>query len=333
MYGANRSTAAAVGLAVLVLCGGCGDFRGIPSHGGGKRFDEEQRLIAGSVRYTLSRMKLPELRGRRVQIAVQSIAHVGGGNISFPGFETVNLSASGGLNSSERNTAVPYRDLNDSCNISGGASTSIRVRDSYYTHTSPTSEDFDYLRAALEMKARHDELVVVGEDPDAILFVLVDVLGTNRSHLEQVFRSRERLTATCEVTYYAQNARTGEMIFRARQSAGMAVYEEQRSPGMDRLIIHRDACAITPTVLPVDGELTGPPRSYGPTTAGASDAPDTPEPPPPYREVLVQNARMQIRINDRQAASTTLQQLQSLDPTDPDLPRLVEDYRKQFGGP
>ena len=32
-------------LCALLSAGGCGVFRGIPTHGGGKRFDEEQRVV------------------------------------------------------------------------------------------------------------------------------------------------------------------------------------------------------------------------------------------------------------------------------------------------
>src|SRR5213075_3294675 len=47
---------------------GCGDFRGIPTHGGGKRFDEEQRIVAGAIRQTLADLELRELAGKKVHI-------------------------------------------------------------------------------------------------------------------------------------------------------------------------------------------------------------------------------------------------------------------------
>src|SRR3954449_3683232 len=82
-----------VSLAVVVftcaLLPGCGDFRGIPSHGGGKRFDEEQRVVAGAIRQTLADMEFKELAGKKVQINVEAIATDGGGNVVFPGINGI----------------------------------------------------------------------------------------------------------------------------------------------------------------------------------------------------------------------------------------------------
>ena len=45
---ARWGSALAAMIGVLALGPGCGTFRGLPSHGGGKRFDEEQRVVAGA---------------------------------------------------------------------------------------------------------------------------------------------------------------------------------------------------------------------------------------------------------------------------------------------
>src|SRR3954468_9103143 len=93
------STAIVV-LACALAAGGCGDFRGIPSHGGGKRFDEEQRVVAGSIRRTLADMDLKELQAKRVQISIECISQDGGGNVVFPGLSSINggLSTNWGTN-------------------------------------------------------------------------------------------------------------------------------------------------------------------------------------------------------------------------------------------
>src|SRR5437773_1009115 len=86
-------------LSLCALLTGCGDFRGIPSHGGGKRFDEEQRVVAGTIRQTLADMDLHELTGKKVQIAVESISQDGGAMVSFPGVSAISAGISGNTGS------------------------------------------------------------------------------------------------------------------------------------------------------------------------------------------------------------------------------------------
>src|SRR3954452_15661818 len=100
-----------VSLAVVVftcaVAGGCGDFRGIPSHGGGKRFDEEQRVVAGAIRQTLADFDLRELAGKKVQISIECIANDGGGVVTFPGIQSIGASANGNIGSGNLVQIVP----------------------------------------------------------------------------------------------------------------------------------------------------------------------------------------------------------------------------------
>ena len=64
----------------LVLSG-CGTLTGIPGHGGGKRFVEEQRLVSASIRGSLEAIDVSALRGKRVAMIFSIIADEGGGNI------------------------------------------------------------------------------------------------------------------------------------------------------------------------------------------------------------------------------------------------------------
>src|SRR3954452_18203679 len=92
-----------VSLAVVVftcaVAGGCGDFRGIPSHGGGKRFDEEQRVVAGAVPTTLGGTDLPEMENRKGSINVECISQDGAGTVTFPGINNINAGLSGSYGS------------------------------------------------------------------------------------------------------------------------------------------------------------------------------------------------------------------------------------------
>src|SRR3954469_20617955 len=93
--------------ALLALLPGCGDFRGIPSHGGGKRFDEEQRVVAGAIRQTLADMEFKELAGKKVQINVEAIATDGGGNVVFPGINGISAGINGNIGNGDLVQVVP----------------------------------------------------------------------------------------------------------------------------------------------------------------------------------------------------------------------------------
>ena len=64
-----------------VALAGCGTLTGIPGHGGGKRFAEEQRLVSASIRGSLEAIDVSALQGRRVALIFSIIADEGGGNI------------------------------------------------------------------------------------------------------------------------------------------------------------------------------------------------------------------------------------------------------------
>src|SRR3954453_21238330 len=110
--------------------GGCGDFRGIPSHGGGKRFDEEQRVVAGAIRTTLADMDLKELENKKVAISVECISQDGAATVSFPGINNLNAGLSGSYgagNLVQINPGTPGGPsvINDNSNKGGGANAGI----------------------------------------------------------------------------------------------------------------------------------------------------------------------------------------------------------------
>ena len=114
--------------------------------------------------------------------------------------------------------------------------------------------DLGYFKAALEMKARHANLKLAPPPAEAevALYVLVDVLGTNRSHGDNIVTSTETLLASCECTYYAQDLKTGSLLFSARRASSEAVYREIRHFGSADAIVDRTIRQTPPTPLPVD---------------------------------------------------------------------------------
>lgn len=64
-----------------VALGACGTLTGIPGHGGGKRFTEEQRLVASSIRLAVKHIDVKKLKSKNVAIVFGLISDEGGGNI------------------------------------------------------------------------------------------------------------------------------------------------------------------------------------------------------------------------------------------------------------
>jgi len=233
---------------------GCGEFRGIPTHGGGKRFDEEQRVVASAIRQSVSDMNLEELKGRRVQLTVDGIANDGGGSVTFPGVNSVSAGISGGLGTGNLVQVSGPRLTNDNYNnnIGGNIGMSYGVQTNFASHAMSTNADMQYLKAVLEMKASHAGVTLVAGDPEIILHVLIDVLGTNRSRSDIFVSTSDTLEASCEATYYAQNARSGDLIFQARRVAAASTYRETRAWGMKSPIVDRIVERSLPTQLPVN---------------------------------------------------------------------------------
>jgi hypothetical protein len=257
-----RFDAVSVWLMVCACAAGCGDYRGIPTHGGGKRFDEEQRIIAGAIRQTLADLELHELAGKKVHIEVECIANDGGGVVSFPGVQSVGVGANGNIGSGNLVQIVPAASPggpstlvndNSSNNLGGNAYLNYSPQIAYSPTAMATTADVAYFHAALDMKARHVGLMPAGNgDAEAILYVLVDVLGTNRSKKDRIVTSSERLVATCECTYYAVDPKTNKLIFEARRASAESVYSELHTFGDKDAHVSRSLFRTQPSRLPID---------------------------------------------------------------------------------
>ena len=68
---------------------GCGTFTGIPAHGGGKRFSQEQRIVSASARSTIEKIDVSALYGRKVAVVYDFISDEGGGTLSGGRFNLI----------------------------------------------------------------------------------------------------------------------------------------------------------------------------------------------------------------------------------------------------
>jgi len=358
-------------LVLLVVSSGCASFRGIPSHGGGKRFDEEQRIVAGAIRYAISDMRFSELAGQRVKVLVTSIPTSGSGNLNPGGLQDISL----GFNQSDsisdlvRNygpqrsstssstrrwneqdqqwddyQVVDTRNANDAKNLGEArddtrktynAGLRYRFDHSYFTQKENTQGDVAYLQAVLDMKASHDGVAIVGNQPDVVLHVLVDVLGTNRRRRDYLIWKRDDLAATCEMTYYARAVKTGELTFTARRAAGRAVYLEDRvwPLGVDRVTRVFEEQEVTPFPVSCSDEdrlvATGYTNGSTPHAPEAAVVPDRDD----AADLLVERARSQLRMGHRKDAFQSLDEVISLEPTHPGLQEIRDEFNLDLPAP
>ena len=230
----------------ILLVEGCNTYRMMPSHGGGKRFDEEQRAVASAARKAIADMNVVELIGHKISISVESIAANGGGTVQLPGVTTV----SGGYNEGDtvNGTVVTQKGWNFNAGYNANTNASPTVF--------ATDQDLKYLDACLQMKLRHQGIRTPDPNADYMLYVMVDVFGTNRSKLDHFITWTDTLSATCELTYYAVNLKTNTLIFRARRSSAEATYLERSIFGFAAYHIERQLDKIQPSPMPVDSNDT-----------------------------------------------------------------------------
>ena len=94
----------------------CGTMTGIPSHGGGKRFATEQRLVSASIRSSLKDIDLTPLRGKKVAVVFDIIADEGGGTLNGGRFNILGGVTAGFISSPVTAAASAFQlfNLNDS---------------------------------------------------------------------------------------------------------------------------------------------------------------------------------------------------------------------------
>lgn len=108
-----RPIAATVAVCVLVTSlTACGTMTGIPSHGGGKRFAVEQRLVAASVRSTLMQIDVSPLKGKKVAIMFEMMQDEGGGTLNGGRLNLFTALTSGYVQSPIQSTTSQFQVFN-----------------------------------------------------------------------------------------------------------------------------------------------------------------------------------------------------------------------------
>jgi hypothetical protein len=229
----------------IVFFAGCGTWRAIPSHGGGKRFDEEQRVVAGAIRQAVANMNVQDLSGKNIAVTIDAMSQNGGGQLSMPGLSNVSANYSNLETDGRTNTLYDRKGW--------GGSVSVSTNTDFRPTVFATDSDLKYLEASLDMKLRHSGVGFASKNPESVLYVLVDVLGTNRSKNDNLIFWKDNLRATCELTYYAVSPKTNKLVFTARRSSAESIYSENGILFNSNYKTSRSLEPITPTPMPIDG--------------------------------------------------------------------------------
>lgn len=230
---------------LLVFIQGCNTYRFMPSHGGGKRFDEEERAVSAAIRNTVAQVDIKGLTGRKVNIMLVTLAHNGGGSVTLPGFN----SASIGYSQNNSYYGNPYQVDNQeglSANLGYTPNTAG------YPTVFGTDQDLTYLEASLQMRLRINGTFTGIPDPEYILYVLVDVLGTNRSRQDSFVVWSDILTASCELTYYVVDVKTNKVESGAKRASAEASYLESSTFGVAGYETQRSQSQTSPNLMPTD---------------------------------------------------------------------------------
>jgi hypothetical protein len=212
-------------IGLMAALSGC-TFRGIPSHGGGKRFCEEQNIVSKAVLDTVSQVDLSALRGKRVRMFVLGIGDQGGGAFEAGGWSTRGT-VSGGAGLARGITA------GDAAGVAAGRADGAATytdRSAYTAFAIANPRDYQYLTGRLGLQLIRNGVALShgGETIDAEVYFLVDVFGTDRGRFELLLYSNSFLHAQTKITYYALTADRSRVLVPPTSVGAGASYSHRR---------------------------------------------------------------------------------------------------------
>jgi hypothetical protein len=313
-------------LTIIILAAfisGCNTYRFMPSHGGGKRFDEEERAVSAAIRNSIAQLDIKCLAGHKTNVVIVTMANNGGATVQLPGFN----SASASYSTNSYNYGVPYYVVSDQDSYSASLSYSPNISASPTVFG--TDQDIAYLEASLQMRLRVSGIAVAVSDPNYVLYVLVDVLGTNRSKQDSIIVWRDILTASCELTYYVLDAKTNKIISGAKRASAEASYCEASIFGLAGYEAQRSQRQTSPNPMPTDSN-DHVIISYKTTEAMTPQKGHEGE--PTFRDPLatqLQEAQAYLDADNWQAAERLILKIRAANPNYPGLAALASTVEKE----
>jgi len=214
----------------MLFLGSCATFRPMPTHAGGKRFDEEERVLSATIFHAAGKMDFSQFKKRKVAIEVTSLETTGATEMpAFPGMI--------------QSIPIP---------ISQYFTVDYRLTSKLNVKSMNTRQDVDFLQGVLTKRLRFDGYQVTSpEDADIYLVVLVDALGTDYNRDDYLIAYKDNVEIGCEMTYYAVDAHTQKIITKAKAVASTGNYcEVNYRPSIYRKH-QRSVTDFTETIVPL----------------------------------------------------------------------------------
>lgn len=319
-------------LVALLFATSCATYRGMPTHGGGKRFDEEQRVVSASIRHAVQRMDISSIKSKRVALDVTSLETSGTGQPFYPGLGNVNLTAGfadtnsmfdrinqppipGTAGTNFTNSYISHDDVE---RLDARITNQYQFNPSLRANNNITRQDIEYLVKTLEMRLRQESNQIVGpNNAEVLLVVLVDVLGTNLSRIDYGLAYTDDLSASCEMTYYAINPKNQLVLRPSMSVASVGQYTETNlrfSPFRRK----------TRSVGQLDSKII--PLFAGTEQANALEAVEINGNPKlnksAHLDALYQRALVELDANNKKAATDTIREIRKIAPKYQNLPEL-----------
>ena len=253
----------ALAASLTMLCG-CGTVRGIPFHGGGKRFFIEQELVAATARATAKDINVAPLKGQKCALYVISMGDQGSGSLiggryaidalirgsydnsasvitesDFPILpSTATTTTTDGvgalLSTAVTNSTAPInapsrtKQETRGPGFSTGGGARLNWPGDYRAEAFINPKDALFLNAVInEALALKGVLVVPPQAADVDVYVTVDAFGTCRDRTEFLVYNAETLTAKTGMSMCAFDRRNGKLLLPPTTSVFEAVYKEE----------------------------------------------------------------------------------------------------------
>lgn len=193
----------------VALCGttGCA-YRGVPAHGGGKRFYNEQEVVAVATREAVGQLDWSKLKNQTVNVFIACMGDEGGGVDNEGGLDIAGVLGFG-RGEQRGKTAV-----------GAGAAASYSTDSWYGAYAFANARDVEYLRSVIVEHVFLNGGAVARRDSDISgdLYVVVDTFGTNKWVFDFLIYKEVNLSAQVRLSaYYVPHGAPVETLGRAAQ--------------------------------------------------------------------------------------------------------------------
>lgn len=205
----------------LLVLTGC-SIRGIPTHGGGKRFYEEQVCLSAASKKALEEISWEKTHGKKLNLYVMSIGDAGGGAALGGGFDfKSSLTGYWGVKSWKAGEGISQ--------AAGSAAqgTATFDRGQYMPYAFANANDLEYLKGLVmeSILKAGGTITEADEKPDTDIYVMVDNFGTNKWRWDVLFYATENLSAQVRLHVFAVDRKTGEFTALGKGERRLTYWE------------------------------------------------------------------------------------------------------------